>query len=203
MGDQHRAGLLIAVEGPKLVGKTTLVNELKQRTSETGEWVFTKEPTERFDLGNEQRLAGTELAERIAEDRRSHVDHLIAPALRAGQVVVTDRYVLSSYVFHCLDRVEPAVIAELNWPFPRPDLLVILLCSPMTLEQRRARRGRQTRLGAAITPEQEMCGYLTYASRVRPPSEKITLWYNESMKDSRFIADALIAETQTLVGRHA
>ncbi len=203
MGDQHRAGLLIAIEGPKLVGKTTLVNELRQRANETSGWIFTKEPTERFDLGNEQRLLGTELAKRIAEDRRSHVDHLIDPALRDGRVVVTDRYVLSSYVFHCLDGVEPAVIAELNRPFPRPDLLVVLLCSPITLEQRRAERGKQTRLGAAITPEQEMCGYLTYASLVRPLSEKIILCYNESMKDSRFIADALVAETRAIEGRHA
>jgi dTMP kinase len=199
MGNQHRAGLLIAIEGPKLAGKTTLVHELKQRTNETSQWVFTKEPTERFDLGNEQRLAGTELAERIAEDRRYHVDHLIAPALRAGLVVVTDRYVLSSYVFHCLDRVEPAVVAGLNRPFPRPDLLIILLCSPVTLEQRRAQRGRQTRLEAAIKPEQEICGYLTYAAHVRPHSEKITLWYHESMKDSRLIADTIITEA----GHHA
>jgi dTMP kinase len=37
-------GLLVAVEGPKFVGKTTLVNELKRRP-ETRHWVFTKEPT--------------------------------------------------------------------------------------------------------------------------------------------------------------
>lgn len=186
-------GLLVAIEGPKFVGKTTLVNELKRRP-DTRRWVFTKEPTGRFDLDDEHRYAGVELAERIADDRAAHLAEVITPALRAGRVVVTDRYVLSSFAFHCRDGVEPEVVAGLNREFRRPHILVVLLCSPAALAGRRAAGGRSTRLSEAISPEQDLLSYLTFASRCRPVSGKVDAGYHESMMDSVTIADQIIAD---------
>jgi dTMP kinase len=129
-------GLLVSIEGPKSVGKTTLVKQLKLAL-ETTDWLFTKEPTEKFDLGIEERFVGIRLAELIAEDRALHLQDVIEPALRAGRVVVRDRYTLSSFVFHCLDGVAASDIAALNDRFPRPDVLVLLQCSPTSLKSRR------------------------------------------------------------------
>ncbi len=121
-------GMLVAIEGPKSVGKTTLIDHLRARAS-TADWLFTKEPTDSFDLSNEQRCVGGELAARIADDRARHVTEVIEPAMQRGQVVVTDRYVLSSFVFHCLDGVDERTIADLNSQFPPVDLLYILQCA--------------------------------------------------------------------------
>lgn len=189
------SGLLVAIEGPKFVGKTTLVKELKRRP-ETQRWVFTKEPTGDFDLNSEQRFAGLELAERIAADRAVHLAETIMPALRADQVVVTDRYVLSSFAFHSHDGVEPDVIADLNQEFRSPDLLVILLCSPATLLKRQASSGRATRLSEVISPEQDLLAYLIFADRCRPVSGKVRLGYHESMVDSAVVTDRIIADVE-------
>lgn len=186
------AGVLVAIEGPKLVGKTTLMSELKGRP-ETRRWVFTKEPTGNFDLRNEQQYAGMELASRIANDRAVHLAQVVTPALRRGQVVVTDRYVLSSFAFHCYDGVEPDVVASLNQAFHQPDVLMILLCSPETLRRRRAVRGRVTRLSDAITAEQDLVGYLTFADRCRSSSGMVGIGYHESMMDCVAVADRIIA----------
>lgn len=190
-------GLFVALEGPKFVGKTTLLSRLKEQTSEAGEWLLTKEPTEKFDLGDEQRRVGAELATLIAEDRRQHIAEVIQPALQQGQVVVTDRYVLSSYVFHCLDGVNPEVVRGLNAGFPAPDMLVVLLCRPETLRKRRVQRGQQTRLSKQVSAENEILAYLSYVDACRPTSGEITLCYNETMDDCHFITQQLIATVRT------
>jgi dTMP kinase len=186
-------GVLVAIEGPKAVGKTTLVNELKARP-ETRRWVFTKEPTGHFDLGNEQRYTRFELAKRIASDRVAHLAETIMPALRAGLVVVTDRYVLSSFAFHCRDGVEPNVVADLNRDFRSSDILMVLLCSPITLGRRRTERGQSTRLSEEISPEQDLLGYLAFADRCRSVFGRVGVGYHESMMDTAIIAGQIIID---------
>lgn len=189
------SGLLVALEGPKSVGKTTLVQQLK-RTPQSADWLFTKEPTDRFDLRHEQRLSGVQLAELIAEDRARHVADVIEPAVRAGRVVVSDRYILSSFVFQGLDGVDAEYVAALNVEFPRPDMLLLLQCSPTTLLERRRRIGSRTRLSTTIPIGDELLGYLAYAPRCRPNSGEILLGYNETMSDCRLVADRLTADIQ-------
>ena len=189
-------GLLVAIEGPKSVGKTTLITQLKAKSTETRDWIFTKEPTDSFNLGNEQQHVGADLAALIAEDRAQHLTEVIEPALRRGLVVVTDRYVLSSFVFHCLDGVSSDIVVGRNDQFPRPDLLLVLQCSPNTLKERRAKRRQQTRLSSAISPEAEILGYVTYADQCRPVSGEIVFVYNEIMEDCHIIAERLIADVR-------
>lgn len=195
------AGILVAIEGPKSVGKTTLVKELKGRP-ETRRWVFTKEPTGGFDLGNERRYTGIELAKRIASDRAAHMAEVIIPALSGSLVVVTDRYVLSSFAFHCRDGVESDVVADLNREFRLPDILMVLVCSPITLGRRRTERGQSTRLSEAISPEQDLLGYLTFADRCRSVLGRVGIGYHESMMDSAIIADQIIADVTTASRAH-
>ncbi|TDD75062.1 dTMP kinase [Actinomadura rubrisoli] len=108
-------GQLIAVEGPKAAGKTTLMAVLADRLCDLPvSPVLTKEPTPAFDLDSEERLRGVELAAAIAQDRRRHVTEVVGPALAAGRIVICDRYLLSSLVFHSLDGVPHDVIEELN-----------------------------------------------------------------------------------------
>ncbi|WP_163512149.1 dTMP kinase [Fodinicola acaciae] len=184
------SGILVALEGPKSVGKTTLIGKLRQQTT-TPDWLFTKEPTDSFNLGNEQKYAGEDLAARIALDRARHVENVIRPALDEDRVVVTDRYILSSFVFHCLDGTDEDTVRRLNSQYPHPDIMLVLLCSPPTLELRRSQIESRTRLSNAIPPEREILGYLRYLRACRSPSTETLICYNEEMRDCEYIAQKL------------
>lgn len=101
--------IFISFEGIDGVGKTTQVNKVYKRYTDLGYSVVkTREP------------GGTELGKRIrkvvlsndlhnisqqaetlmyAADRAQHVQEVIKPALAAGQVVLSDRYIDSSVAF--------------------------------------------------------------------------------------------------------
>ncbi|BCB84274.1 dTMP kinase [Phytohabitans suffuscus] len=188
-------GVLVALEGPKLVGKTTLVDRLREYAP-SQDWVFTKEPTAAFDLANEELAEGLTLAVKIADDRAHHISTEIGPALSEGRVVITDRFVLSSFVFHCGDGVEASAIKALNRDFPPPDIVVILMCSPNSLRQRREARGISTRLSTKMTAEQELVTYLEYADLCRPASNEVLIGYNERMGDCDALAKRIIFEIE-------
>ncbi|SEG91754.1 dTMP kinase [Thermomonospora echinospora] len=161
-------GRFIALEGPKGVGKTTLCAALAERITGTpgaSKVLITKEPTPRFDLGNEQRLTGLALAKAIAADRRWHVDAELEPALAAGRTVICDRYILSSYIFHTGDGVAEDVIDRLNESFPLPTLNVVLYVPADALRERLNARSSATRLQKGSTNEFSL--YIRYAERMR------------------------------------
>ena len=155
-------GELIALEGPKAAGKTTLLTTLAEYLFRAPQVVLTKEPTPAFDLGREQALRGLALAEAIAADRAQHVAEVIGPALDQGQTVICDRYILSSYVFHVLDGVPASVIAELNRDFPHPALNLVLQVPQAELRRRRSQRPNKTRL-QSNDPTAESVAYRHYA----------------------------------------
>ena len=67
---------------------------------------------------------------------------LIAPALAAGKVVLTDRYYLSTVAYQGAAGHDPASVLALNESFaPRPDL-VLLLEAPPAVGVRRVRELR-------------------------------------------------------------
>src|SRR5215472_9330563 len=103
----HGARPFVAIEGPKGVGKTALCTALATSLGleDHDRVLITKEPTPAFDLANEQILRGIDLATAIAADRQAHVATVITPALAEGKMVICDRYILSSYVFHTIDGV--------------------------------------------------------------------------------------------------
>lgn len=156
------AGELIALEGPKAVGKSTLLAALAELLPPAARVVLTKEPTDRFDLSQEQRSYGLALAEAIARDRARHVAEVIRPALAAGRMVICDRYVLSSYAFHVPDGVPAEVITRLNRGFPPPSLNLILKVPASELSRRRGQRARSTRL-QRDDPAAEAAAYQRFA----------------------------------------
>jgi dTMP kinase len=90
-------GVLVTIDGPGGVGKTTVAELLIRALDERALPVHaTVEPT-RTPLGEHIR-AGTDtyqgmaLACLVAGDRHHHLTTEILPALRAGKVVVCDRY---------------------------------------------------------------------------------------------------------------
>jgi dTMP kinase len=92
-----------------------------------------------------------------AADRAQHVDEVIRPALEAGTVVISDRYVDSSLAYQAAGRdMDGAWIQELSrWATDGlvPDLTIVLDVHPEIGLQRAARRGAADRL------EQEDIGF--------------------------------------------
>jgi len=130
-------GLLVALEGIDGAGNTTqaglLARWLKRRGMEV---LLTKEPT-RGDVG---RLIRARLRKGVkdplvdtllfAADRAEHVAKVIAPGMRRGLVVVTDRYVESSVAYQGAEGADPSWVEAVNSFAPRPDLTIILDLPP-------------------------------------------------------------------------
>ncbi|TFG47091.1 MAG: dTMP kinase [Gemmatimonadales bacterium] len=150
-------GLFVVVEGPEGSGKSTLIRALAARMATAGqEPVVVREP------------GGTALAESVRQTLLE-VDHEVAPvaelflflaaradltvqvlrpALARGQVVLADRFTLSTEVYQVVGRgVDGALVAAGNAAATgglRPDLTLVLDLPPGV------GRGRQEAAGKAL-----------------------------------------------------
>ncbi len=142
-------GQLIAFEGIDGTGKSTQIKLLADYLRAQGrEVVETREPTDssygrriRELYVNRSTCTPEEELELFIQDRRLHVQELIAPALATGSVVLTDRYYYSTAAYQGASGLEPAEILARNNFAPKPDL-VILLTMPPELSAERIRIGR-------------------------------------------------------------
>jgi len=109
-----KRGLLITFEGPDGSGKSTQVEMLKKYLNSRGyEVVFTREPGGTFigekvrniilDNKNENMNPMCE-ALLYAASRAQLVSEVIKPALKAGKMVICDRFVHSSIVYQGIAR---------------------------------------------------------------------------------------------------
>ena len=147
-------GLFVAFEGPDGSGKSTQARALAEALRAAGRSVvLTREPGG-SPLG--EVLRGLILdpehapvdprteALLFAAARAAHVERTLRPALAAGDVVVTDRYVDSSIAYQGAVRgLGPERIAELNgWATDGllPDVTVLLDVDPETAAARRRTR---------------------------------------------------------------
>jgi dTMP kinase len=146
-------GLLIAFEGIDGTGKSSQIQLLAATLRGQGrEVVTTREPTDgeygqrirqlyvkRDTVSREEELA------LFVADRREHVAQVIAPALAAGKVVLTDRYYFSTAAYQGANGLNVDDILRQNESFaPRPGL-VLLLQIPVAEGLRRIRQLRGER----------------------------------------------------------
>lgn len=107
-------GLFIVMEGPDGSGKTTQINLLEQYLKEAGyECLITREPGGTV-IGEEVRelILNPEYKEMspvtemllYAASRAQLVHEVIGPALEAGRIVISDRFVDSSIVYQGIAR---------------------------------------------------------------------------------------------------
>lgn len=150
-----RTGLLIAFEGIDGTGKTTQLPMLADYLWAKGKDVIvTREPTDSAYGRRIRELylsrAGVtpeEELELFLQDRQLHVKELIRPALKAGRIVLTDRYYYSTAAYQGANGLDPQAILARNRFAPRPDL-VILLTMPPELSAERICKGRGEQLNA-------------------------------------------------------
>jgi dTMP kinase len=136
--------MFIVIDGPDGSGKTALCRALNDGLLALGHPVcLTAEPhlpTTRAWLSN-PAVTPRELAVAFAHDRHRHMHEVVLPALAAGQVVVCDRYVLSTIVYQSLHN-DPAFVASLVSDAREPDLTLVLDAPTWLCMQRLARTGK-------------------------------------------------------------
>ena len=127
-------GLFIVIEGIDGTGKSTQASRLGEWFRAQGrEVVVSREPTAGpwgkivRESAASGRLSPEEELEYFLNDRRQHVEDLIAPSLAAGKVVILDRYYFSTMAYQGARGFDPSEIRRQNEAFaPVPDRLLIL-----------------------------------------------------------------------------
>jgi len=131
-------GFLIAIEGIDGAGKTTQAAMLAEKLKALSlDVVSSKEPTSGpwgtiiRASAHSGRLTPEEELEAFVEDRKQHVEEVIAPALARGAVVILDRYYFSTATYQGARGIDAGAILAANEQFaPRPNLLVIVDLDP-------------------------------------------------------------------------
>jgi dTMP kinase len=151
----HRlAGPMITMDGPGGVGKSTVVRLVVNALTTAGHCVHATRQPSGAPLGELARhgtdiYRGMALACLCASDRHHQLDTEILPALRAGQVVVCDRYLASSLVLQGLDGLPAEVVWQLNRGIYQPDLSIVLTGDPEVINARLRARGGHSRFERA------------------------------------------------------
>ncbi len=162
MPTQPPRGRFIVFEGPEGAGKSTQIARLAGRLRAAGiEPLQTREPggTPMGDRVREVLLDPDLRVDPLAEfllyaaGRAQHVSEVIAPALAAGRVVLSDRFAAASVAYQGHGRgLELAWVADVNARAVQgcvPDRVVLLDLDPAVGLARVAARGRPDRLEAA------------------------------------------------------
>ena len=148
-------GLFITLEGGEGCGKTTHSISLRRYIESKGKKVvLTREPGG-TDLGRKIRrtlLSNRTRIEPLAElllfaaDRAEHVSSVVLPALKAGKVVICDRYIDSTTAYQTdgrgLDKDVVRYINSISSMGLRPDLTIVLDIRPALGIERATRKGR-------------------------------------------------------------
>jgi dTMP kinase len=123
----------------------------------------------RSALGGKITLLPETLALLFAGDRREHLQapEGIVPRCRRGELVVCDRYVLSSFVYQGISCGEelPRV---LNGSFPFPELTLFFDIDPEAAQRRLGNR-----------PVREIYEHLDFQVQVREGYRRTLAWYRE------------------------
>jgi len=130
-------GLLIVIEGLDGAGLSTQAAALAEYLKGKNKRVMlTKEPTAspigkliKSALNRNPELSLFALQLLFAADRAEHLEKEIEPALSANEIVISDRYILSSLAFGAVDN-DVEFLKEINSRFRKPDLTVIIDTPP-------------------------------------------------------------------------
>jgi len=128
-------GLLIVFEGTDGSGKSTQLPRLAARLEAEGRRVVsTREPYDcpagraiRSMARSGRRVAPEQELAWFFEQRRAHVREVVRPALARGEVVLSDRYFISTAAYQGARGLDAAaILAASEAEFPVPDLVLWL-----------------------------------------------------------------------------
>jgi dTMP kinase len=140
--------MFIVLEGIDGSGTTTQAQKLCVALEKEGmQTVLTAEPTSRT-IGKLVRTVlsgGVNISARALQmlffaDREDHLQTVIMPALKAGKIVISDRYFLSSIAYSSLSGNDE-LCKDISRYFLSPDLTLFLRVSPEIALSRIQKRG--------------------------------------------------------------
>lgn len=143
--DKMKKDVFICVEGLDGCGKTTQTKLLVKNLRKIGyDAIYTAEPTnkkigrfiKRYCLHGEKRVSAVVEALLFAADRFEHVVNEVVPALNEGKIVVSDRYVYSSYAYQGAAGLDLKWIEKVNAHAIRPDLAIFVDVKPEIVVKR-------------------------------------------------------------------
>jgi dTMP kinase len=156
-------GLLVTIDGPNGVGKTSVAAATAAELMAAGEAVHSTRQPSPTPLGDvvraaERHVTGRALACLVAGDRQHQAQTEIVPKLIEGATVLCDRYIESSLVLQRLDGVEIDYILAINAGIPRPAVRIRLMAQPQVLSDRLAQRpmAPERRFERTTPPEREL-----------------------------------------------
>jgi dTMP kinase len=145
----NKKGVFVCIEGLDGSGKTTHAHRLVQNLQNLGfDAVYTTEPS-RGEFGRFIRssvLQGWKRVPRVMEallfavDRVDHVEKEVKPALEAGKIVVSDRYVYSSLAYQGAAGLDIYWIEKINRSTLAPDLAIYIDVPPEVVVKRIRRK---------------------------------------------------------------
>lgn len=152
MSDSTQRGIFLVFEGIDGTGKSTQVERLRRALERAGESpVISREPTDGpwgrkiRESASTGRMSLAEELDAFIQDRTEHVNGLILPSLRAGRIVVLDRYFYSTIAYQGSRGADArALQADLEARFPIPDAVFLLDADPhLTVHRIAHDRGEQ------------------------------------------------------------
>lgn len=142
-------GAFIVFEGIDGSGKSTHIKILAGKLREKGYTVVVTAEPSRDDIGklirryakrNEGRLPAEAEALLFAADRKMHLMNVVLPAVKRGQIVISDRYLHSTLAYQGALGLDLDWIMELNRFTVKPDLTILLDILPEYSLQRVKRK---------------------------------------------------------------
>jgi dTMP kinase len=128
-------GTFIVFEGIDGSGKSTHIKMLAGKLREEGYTVVVTAEPSRDDIGklirryakrSEERLPAEAEALLFAADRKMHLKKVVLPAIKRGQIVISDRYLHSTLAYQGALGLDLDWIMELNRFALKPDLTILL-----------------------------------------------------------------------------
>lgn len=137
-------GAFICIEGLDGCGKTTQAKLLVRKLRRSCDAFYTAEPSngrigefiKEHYLNCNKRGSGIVEALLFAADRFEHVENVVLPALKKGRIVVSDRYIYSSFAYQGATGLDLGWIEKVNEHAIRPDLAIFIDVEPETVVQR-------------------------------------------------------------------
>lgn len=141
--------MFITLEGLDFSGKSTALAAIKDKLPEGT--VFTREPggTPKSEEIREiltkhsLELSGLEKLNLFFQSRYDHVQNLIEPSLKAGKLVISDRYIGSTFAYQVGGDGIPFEVVNQKalelfdkFPLAKPDLTIYFQISPDVRKQR-------------------------------------------------------------------
>jgi dTMP kinase len=184
-----RRGLFVVFEGIDGSGTTTQARVLVSRLCREGyPAMLTREPSSGtigslidrlITVGNQKLDSSLHYHDMIAllfaADRLQHLDSEVLPALREGRVVVSGRYVMSSWAYQSV-RLPEEWVNEINGRSPKADLTILLDVMPRVgLQRVYARKGKRQVFEREQYLKQVRINYLKRARRAKDEAGRVVI----------------------------